>query len=350
LEELGFDVVFIELRKRFLRNLPEIVGCDLLFGWFAYPDAALYARILRRMSILNAVGHEVAYYPEFNYGLARRTYMRPFIALGLKSADKVIAESSESAGWARFWSRKKVEIIYEGIDTGKFKPLGIPKNSNDHILLAVATLRKDIVPRKNLATLINALKVVVEQVENAKLTIVGEKLDGYPSLREQVEELGLEDHVVFTGKISEEELVRLYNMCDVFVMPSLQEGFPTVCCEALSCGTPVITSDRPSMNEVFTNNVNAILTDPEDHVKMAKAIVKVLRNSSLATRLGKKGRELIVKNFSRDARKEKLNKAIIEVINQRRETRGIDIPFLLFYLAASTFLSAAKGVTRILRR
>jgi glycosyltransferase involved in cell wall biosynthesis len=350
LRELGFDVVFIELGRGFLRNLKKMFSCHLLFGWFAHYNSALYAKILRRMSILNAVGSEVAYYPEFNYGLAMNAYMRPFIAFGLKSTDKVIAESNESARWARFWSNRNVEIIYEGINTEKFKPLAIPKNTKDRLLLAVANLEKDIVPRKNLATLIDAVNLVVKQIENVRLLIVGEKLDGYPPLRLLTKELGLEDNVIFKGRVSDEELLRFYNECDVFVMPSLQEGFPTVCCEALSCEKPVITSNRPSMNEMFTNNLNAILVEPNDRAGMAKAIIRVMKDKKLAERLGKNGRKLVVRRFSRGARKEKLRKVVDEVVKRRKNIGGINVHFLVFYLVSRVFLLAANGAIQVLRR
>jgi glycosyltransferase involved in cell wall biosynthesis len=332
LKELGFDVIFIDPATNFLRNLRKVVSCHLLFGWFAFPDAAFYARIFCRKSILNAVGYEVAYYPEFNYGLPLTLHLRPFIALGLKSADKVVAISSESAKWAEFWGKRKVEIIHEGIDTNKFKPLEVQKSTNN-VILAVANLEKDIVIRKNLFALINAMKYVIQQMHDAKLVIVGEKLDGYPSLKSLVDRLGLEDKVIFKGKVSDDELVFLYNACDVFVMPSLQEGFPTVCCEALSCGKPVITSNRPSMNEIFTNNLHAVLINPKDHIQMAEAIINVIKDKKLAERISKSGRELVVKNFSRDVRKEKLNEVINRVLQSDKNIGGINMLFLKFYFA-----------------
>jgi glycosyltransferase involved in cell wall biosynthesis len=338
LRELGFDVVFVELERGFLGNLKKMFGCHLLFGWFAYHNVALYAKILKRISILNAVGAEVAYYPEFNYGVVKRPYMIPLIALGLKSTDKLIAISNESARWARFWSKRNAEIIYEGIDTVKFKPLKARRNRGNHELLAVAYLEEGTEPRKNLSTLINAMKLVVEQIPDAKLILVGEKSGGYPQLYRQVEELQLEDNIVFKGRVTDEELVRLYNACDVLVMPSLQEGFPTVCCEALSCETPVITSNRPSMNEVFTNNIDALLINPHDQVRMAKTIIRVLKDENLAERLGKNGRALVVKNFSREVRKEKLNKAISEVLEEEKSIGGISVAFLIFYFSSRVFL------------
>ena len=338
LKELGFDVIFIDLTENPLRELRKIVSCHLLFGWFAYPNATFYARIFRKASILNAVGHEVAYYPEFNYGLSIKMYLRPFISLGLKFADEVISISRESAKWAEFWSKRKAEIIYEGINTDKFKPLKIPKSTYSHILLTVANLEKGIVIRKNLFTLIHAVKLVAEQIKDVKLVVVGEKQDGYPQLKSLVKRLGIENNVVFKGKISDEDLVYLYNTCDLFVAPSLHEGFPTVCCEALSCGRPVIASARPSMNEIFENGVHAILIDPKDHVKMAEAIINVIKDEELAKRLGKNGRELVIKNFSCVIRKEKLKKVIIEVLKKHNKDIGrLNMLFLIFCLVLIMF-------------
>jgi glycosyltransferase involved in cell wall biosynthesis len=346
LKELGFDVLFIE-SENLLRNLKKIISCHLLFEWFAYPDIVFLAKSFRRKVILNAIGHEVAYYPDFQYGLPLKLHLRPFIALGLKHADKVIAISNESARWAEWWGKKHVEIIYEGIDTEKFQPLNVDKPRNERIILTVANLEKDIIVRKNLVTLIRAMKLVAEKMDDVRLLIVGEKLDGYPQLRLLVEELNLKEHVTFTGKISDEELVYYYNICDVFVMPSLQEGFPTVCCEALSCGKPVITSNRPSMNEIFTPN-NVLFINPSNYEEIAEAIIKVLKDPELAKRLGELGRKLVIENFSREARKKRLNYLIHKVLRETKEIGGIHMFFLVFYLASKISLFLINTVLRVL--
>jgi glycosyltransferase involved in cell wall biosynthesis len=346
LRELGFDVIFIE-SERLLRNLKKIITCHLLFEWFAYYDAAFCARIFGRRSILNAVGHEVVYYPDFKYGLVK-PYIRSFVALGLKCADKVVAVSKESARWAEFWGKRKVQVIYEGIDTSKFKSFNMSKYENEKIVLAVANLEKNIVIRKNLFTLIHAMKPVVEKMDNARLIIVGKKMDGYPSLQLLVEKLKLERNVNFAGRVTDEELVCFYNMCDVFVMPSLHEGFPTVCCEALSCEKPVITSNRPSMNEIFTPNSQVILVNPLDHTEIAEAIIKVLEDVELARHLGGIGREFVVRNFSHTARKERLHNIINETLKERKRIGGIDLPFLFFYLMSKVSLVVFNVAFRVL--
>lgn len=339
LEELGHVVHFLYLfehgrSKRPSSNLTKVIAafygnvrlflkgllrgskCDLIYCWFVYPTGVLavaLGKILRKPVLLNAVGYDVAYLPIINYGAPLRWYCRPFVAWALRNATKVIAISKESACLAEKWGASSVGVIYEGIDVEKFKPLRgeESKRENGFCLLTVASLEKMEVLRRDLRSLLKALREVVKKISNVKLVVVGEKADGYPILKRMVSDLEIESNVVFTDFIPASDLLKFYRQCDIFVFPSLHDGFPTVCAEAQACEKPVISTNASSMPEVIVNGETGILVKPQDYEALAGAIEKLFSDSRLSEQLGKSGRKRVVHLFSREVRKKKLERFIM---------------------------------------
>lgn len=111
-----------------------------------------------------------------------------------------------------------------------------------------------ISPHKNLVRLIEAFKML--DIGGTQLVLVGDYKDdpffsAYPQLRSQVDELGLNGRVIFTGYIPDEELAYLYNAAALLVFPSLEEGFGLPAIEAMACGTPVAASRTGSLPEIL---------------------------------------------------------------------------------------------------
>lgn len=131
--------------------------------------------------------------------------------------------------------------------------------------------------RKNHAGLIQALaRLKSEGFNGFQLALVG----GLPEenrkkFRDIASRLNLsEEEVIITGQVSDEELIALYNLCDLFVFPSLHEGFGLPALEAMSCGAPVIGSDSTSIPEILANP--DLLFDPSSAQNIANAIKHIL--------------------------------------------------------------------------
>ena len=141
-----------------------------------------------------------------------------------------------------------------------------------------------IEPRKNLLRLLDAYAHLRDWSEKWNLVIVGARnfWKSTPVV-ETVEKLGLESCVHFTGYIPEEDLPALYNGADLFVFPSLYEGFGLPVLEAMACGTPVVTSDSTSLPEVAGDA--ALLVDPYDVEAIAEAMHQILSDPDLAAEL-----------------------------------------------------------------
>lgn len=221
---------------------------------------------------------------------ALRTYRTSFdwlsdwLALhALRRAERLIAISRftkrcvvEAVGYPP----EQIYIVYRAVDTEQFKPLVVPTAFRQKYGL-VADQRYILYvgsedPRKNIETLLQAFGIVQQQVPTARLIKAGAAY--FPAQREKlvklVAELGLDGKVCFLDHVPEEDLPLLYNAADVFVLPSLYEGFGLPALEAMSCGTPVIAANRASLPEVVGEG--GILVDPLDERGMAQCIAELL--------------------------------------------------------------------------
>lgn len=162
---------------------------------------------------------------------------------------------------------------------------------HSRFILAVGNLQ----PRKNLLRLISAFATIRRQIDLVQLVIVGKDQWQSSKIYARVKQLNVEDDVIFTGYVSDEDLMLLYNAADVYVYPSIYEGFGLPILEAMACGTPVVTSNTTSMPEVAGDA--ALLVDPFQEDQIVYAIQRILTESDLALSLSNKGLER-VRQFS----------------------------------------------------
>jgi glycosyltransferase involved in cell wall biosynthesis len=143
-------------------------------------------------------------------------------------------------------------------------------------------------PRKNLLRLLEAYSRLRSWSDKWFLVIVGARSFRKSSpVVKRVEELGLEASVRFTGYVPEEDLPAIYNGADLFVFPSIYEGFGLPVLEAMACGAPVVTSNTSSLPEVAGDA--AVLVDPYNVNAIAVAMHQVLINPALGAELIEKG-------------------------------------------------------------
>jgi glycosyltransferase involved in cell wall biosynthesis len=154
------------------------------------------------------------------------------------------------------------------------------KGLPERFILFLGTLE----PRKNLVRLLDAYAALHQSSrETVPLVLAGGKGWFYDTIFARVAELGLEGAVIFPGFVPVEELPWWYRAAELFVYPSLFEGFGLPVLEAMACGTPTVTSMASSLPEVV--GTAALLVDPEDTAEMTNAIERVLSDRALAAEL-----------------------------------------------------------------
>ncbi|NYZ79012.1 glycosyltransferase family 4 protein [Candidatus Micrarchaeota archaeon] len=230
-------------------------------------------------------------------------YRRTMMKFVLGKADKIIVTNKKQLKFSPFLGgyAEKVKIIPPGVDTKKFKPLKVEKEENSVFFLSVLDRFHEY---KGLEHLLRALKIVKNEINDVKLTVGGggELTEHYKGIAHQ---LGLKDNVDFIGQIAESELVKQYNMSELFVLPSTspaQEGFGIVLLEAMACGVPVVTTDIVGMAEEIEKENAGIVITPTDAESLADAIVIGLenkKNGKNARRLAERYNwRIIAKNIS----------------------------------------------------
>jgi glycosyltransferase involved in cell wall biosynthesis len=211
----------------------------------------------------------------------------------LRAADAVITVSEHTKRDAvRFYDvdEAKIHVIYEAVDA-RFRPApaeAIARVRQAHSLprdfiLSLGTIE----PRKNLTALLEAYRVLRDRGSEVRLVVVGKKGWLYEGFFRRLGELGLENEVVFTGFVPDADLPAIYSAAELFVFPSLYEGFGLPVLEALACGAPVVTSDRSSLPEVAGDA--ALLVDPTSVGDLAEAMSTVLDSKDVQAELKAKG-------------------------------------------------------------
>lgn len=150
-------------------------------------------------------------------------------------------------------------------------------------------------PYKNLGKLIDAMIDVITINPHIKLVLAGKKDYFAEQLAEQVAVNGLENHVVFTGYVDDEDLAKLYRHAKLYVFPSISEGFGLPPLEAMSYGVPVVAADASCLPEVLGDAV--VFFDPLSTDDIASTVTSLLANDKERKRLGDAGKKH-VGNFS----------------------------------------------------
>lgn len=159
-------------------------------------------------------------------------------------------------------------------------------NINDPFILYVGGFS----PRKNVKLLIRAFSEFIKSSSKKyKLVLIGVLKDEGDKILKICEELNIMSDIIFPGYIEKEKLPIFYNGSECFVYPSLYEGFGLPPLEAMSCGTPVITSDTSSIPEVTGDA--AIKINPSSIYEIADAIGNVTSSDNLKNSLSMKGLE-----------------------------------------------------------
>lgn len=139
-------------------------------------------------------------------------------------------------------------------------------------------------PHKNLVFL---LEVFSELKTEVKLVLAGKEDPRYPEARRKAERLNLGESVVFLGEVADNDLPMLYNGAELFVFPSLHEGFGLPVLEAIACGTPVVCSNTSSLPEIVGDA--ALTLDPLDREAWVAALMEVLDKEALRAEMREKG-------------------------------------------------------------
>ncbi len=284
--------LFGEKNKRFWDEhfLPAQVkktGCDL----FHLPQNGLGLPAEKSCAYVATVHDLIPYVMPETCGksyLDRFTGEMPYI---LDACDRIITVSHYSKqDIIKFFNipGEKISVTHLAADS-RFRLMD--KESAWNFIRSQYNLSTDYIlylggfsPRKNVEGLIDAFKKTCRELPgHYDLVLLGASKDGHYELKKKVHALGLSDRTVFTGYVPYEHLPYFYNCASLFVYPSLYEGFGLPPLEAMTCGTPTITTNVTSIPEVVGDA--AITIDPYDIDMLTQKIYDILSDAGLRRRL-----------------------------------------------------------------
>ena len=319
------DGITVERRKCLMRPLrnpiapgmlrlgKKIKEYDVIHTHNEHSFAAMVAAYLRKRTDVPLIltchgqlrfGSKMADYFE-------RVYSR-IIGRGIfKAADRIISLSSSDLNYISSLGLdpKKISILPNAIDPEELFKIGSSSSmidsSRSSFLKKYSLAGKRIImfvgpviQRKGVEYLIKSIPKVLKKTGDDSVFVLvggGEFLN---RARRLVKEMQINDRVIFTGRLTEEELIEIYRCADLFVLPSLSEGVPTTILEAMYFGVPVVATDIPGVKDHFKDV--ALLVPPKNEDRLAEAIVKLLEDEELTRRLSKAGEELVKNRYTWD--------------------------------------------------
>lgn len=224
--------------------------------------------------------------------------------LGLRLADAVTAPSQDTAGKIvelQKVNHEKVKVLPWGLDSSFLTTNGAATRSkpvfpSGKMLLTVARLAASE-RYKGVQTVIEALPIVLRVVPHIYYVIVGHG-DDRPRLKRLAKDMGVASHVLFVGEKSDDEVASYYAACDVFVMPSRQEGFGLVFLEAMAFGKAIISSNHGGTPEVVIDGQTGFLVQYGDVDILADRIICLLQDEELRNQMGEAGRHRVLENYT----------------------------------------------------
>jgi len=183
---------------------------------------------------------------------------------------------------------REIIMIPNGIDIDMFTGLSkfesrnmLHLSQNEKILLFVGRLQ----PIKGVKYLIDAMGHVNKRDSKIKLLVVGFGAE-FNDLNTKVENLSLSNNIILVGEVPYEKISIYMAAADVFVLPSLSEGFPGTLLEAMASSLPVITTNVAGLPEIIKDGINGFIVEPANSMEIATKVLKLFENPKLINYMG----------------------------------------------------------------
>ncbi|MBI1748426.1 MAG: glycosyltransferase family 4 protein [Acidobacteria bacterium] len=183
--------------------------------------------------------------------------------------------------------------------------LGLPSGK---MILSVSRLQASEYYKK-LDSVIEAMPAVLQKVPDAFYVLVGDGNDR-PRLEQMAKRLSVSNRVIFVGRVPDSLLPAYYQSSDIFVLPSLKEGFGIVFLEAMYYSKPCIGARAGGVPEVIVDGETGLLIDPGDAESLTDTMVRLLNHENLRVEMGRAGRERLEREFSFSKFQGRLQKAL----------------------------------------
>jgi len=288
------DLYSLFISKYILNNIKKP---DLLHARFTYLDGYGILKIRKKWDIPLVVDiHGSVEFKEYYFSTLLGKKQRKTI----KSANKIlcVAQWQVKKGLELGIPEEKLKCIPMGVDINKFKPRDKEKIRQDFeipeqkIILFVGQLNKE----KGVNYLLEAISQVVSKsdyIKDVRVIIIGDGPEK-ENLINLTKRLGIMNIVTFAGQVIGELLFKWYSLADLFVLPSLTEGRPSVINEAMASECAIVATNIGGIPEQVKDGYNGFLVEPKNVDMLVEKIIYLLDNENEMIRMGKNGRIRII--------------------------------------------------------
>lgn len=191
-------------------------------------------------------------------------------------------------------SPERIKVIHNGVDLHLIDSVHVQTTKQKTILFVGR-----LIPHKHVDDLIIAFSMIQKKNTNTHLTIIGTGISE-KELKRQAKTLNLKN-VHFLGNISDDKsLIKEIKKSTVVALPSTREGFGIILAEANACNIPVVAYDIEGVRDLLQSGINGILVPPRDISALSKALLELITNQAVRSKLGLQGRSRVEQYFTWD--------------------------------------------------
>lgn len=290
--------MFVGIKKT-LDKIHDNFEFDIIHAHVALPDGCagmLAARKYKVPLIVTIHGQDM------QYTIHENNKSREIIKNVINYSSKTIMVSKKLKGIALrelAVPENKVEVIGNGIDVGNLRDKVNVGNSyvegyNGKMVILSAS---NLISLKGIDFNIKAVKELSDKFKDLVYLIIGDGPERR-NLETLACDLGISDKVEFLGQLPHEEVMNYMAICDIFSMPSWNEGFGMAYIEAMSCGKPIIACEGQGIQDVVTNGINGMLVKPKDVDSLVKAMEFLLAGEEERSKIGNLSRDIVLKEYT----------------------------------------------------
>ena len=285
----------IDLFKHLKKNSTHIIHC-----WDALGIAARILKLITGCRVVESFGNPVTSKGSFLYYWVNK--ITSAFLDGVIFQSEGVKKSFRQAGTMIFGNKLNTKVIPNCINSEKIRKKIF---ASDRIRSRWQVDDKDIIltnagvfnEQKAQAYLLQAMEMILKEIPVAKLMLVGWG-PKEQELRDDVRKMGLQNNVIFTGKLPHEDVFEVLAVTDIFVLSSLWEGFGLVIGEAMAMGKPVVATRTDGSELLVVDNETGLLVPPGDYRSLAQAVIQLLQNPGLMQKMGDLGRQRIQAFFT----------------------------------------------------
>ncbi|MBE3094298.1 MAG: glycosyltransferase family 4 protein [Actinobacteria bacterium] len=271
------EVKFINLHSKIFSvseqiELPiKIPACDIFWSP-QYNVPILPIRAKRRVITIPDV-FQLAFFHKLS--ILKKIYVKIIVNIGVLISDKIVTISFFSLEEILKYTlanKENIEVIYCAVEDNFYGNI-ISSSKKEKYILFVGNIK----PHKNIKNALTAFRVVSKKFNDYKFYLVGKKegfITGYGNIANLID--GIEDKVIFTGYVSDDQLKEYYNGASLLFFPSFYEGFGLPILEAMKINIPIISSKTGSLLEIGGDAI--LYCDPNDIEDMADKLEYVMDN------------------------------------------------------------------------